>query len=182
MVSYIAGTKRFRTLEGVLNMKVAIVIWKDPKRWVFSCSEVDELGCSSQKVHCARLVCVYVCVCVHICAWEWLCVWVTMCMCDCVSMHASLSKWLHTYVVNDWMSMYVCVKFLEEGNNGSSEVLTVVRTELRWKVYHMGRSSNRKLQCAFLVKGDNEDCIELETLKVCANSMSSCLMLLFLHF
>ena len=32
-----------------------------------------------------------------------------------------------------------------------------------------------------LVKRDKEDCIELETLEVCANSVSSCLMLLFLH-
>ena len=58
-------------------MKVAIVIWKDPKRWkVFSCSEVDELGCSSQEVHCAGLVCVCVCVCVcvHMCLGMALCV------------------------------------------------------------------------------------------------------------
>lgn len=43
----------------------------------------------------------------------------SLCMQVCVS---------DTYVVNDCVSMYVCVKFLEEGNNGSPEMLTAVRT------------------------------------------------------
>lgn len=62
------------------------------------------------------------------------------------------------YGVNDC----VCVKFLE-GNNGNPGMLTAVRWVGR-KDHHRGRPSNyRQLECDFLMKGNTEDYVKLET-------------------